>query len=105
MKIKRAWFLGVDGEIKALPELEGKECNIAKMYPIIGCDLVEHVGLGKGVDMWVNEEGLYQDPLIMNTRATELYRKAYPLIDPRELVIVGNVIVTDNTKNATGFNA
>lgn len=95
MKTKRAWFVGFDGQIKRLPEIEGKELNFKDLYPIIGCDLIEHVGIHKGVDMWVDEEGLLKDNFVVNQKATALYQVAY---NSKELGIVGNVIITDNTK-------
>lgn len=104
MKIKKALFIGHDNEIKNLSGLENKELSLKEMYPIIGCSTIEHVGLGKGVDMWIDEEGLLKSEVIVNTIATRAYRNAYPHIDPQELVIVGNVIITDNTKESDYFN-
>lgn len=98
MKIKKAWYLGADYEMKRLFELEGKELSLKAMYPIIGCTTVEHVGLGKGVDMWVDEEGLLKGYPVQNMRATEKYRAAYPQIAREHLAIFGNAIITDNTK-------
>lgn len=101
MKIKKAWFVGVNGTVRQLTELEGQELSLKAMYPIIGCDIVEHVGLKKGVDMWVDEEGLSKNDFIVNKKATEIYQAAYPnsIVPPvGELIIVGNVIITDNTK-------
>lgn len=101
MKVKKAWFIGTDGTVRQLTELEGKELSLKAMYPIIGCDIVEHVGLKKGVDMWVDEEGLLKGEFVINQKATLLYQGAYPdsIFPPvEELVIVGNAIVTDNTK-------
>lgn len=98
MKTKRAYLLDAAGGITPLPQLEGKECKLADMYPIIGCDTIEHVGLGKGVDLWCDENGLMYDKVEINPIATKLYRAAYPALDPRELVIVGACIVTDNSK-------
>lgn len=100
MKVKKAWLIDFDGAVKQLPELEGKEISLKAMYPIVGngCHIIEHVGLKKGVDMWVDEEGLLKENVI-NRYATALYRNAYPNVpDPSELVIVGRAIVTDNTK-------
>lgn len=99
MKVKKAWFLSEGGVlIKNLPEVEGKELDLKTLYPIIGCTTIEHVALKKGVDMWIDEEGLLISNPKVNPEATRLYRAAYPHIDPSELGIFGNAVVTDNTK-------
>lgn len=97
MKIKQAYLVEVGGTITRLPDLEGKELKLATMYPLISCDTIEHVGLGRGVDMWVDENGLFSGRG-ENHVASEMYRDAYPHIPRQELGIVGAVIVTDNTK-------
>lgn len=91
--------MSIDGSVRRLPQLEGKECKLQDMYSLIGngCHIVEHVGLKKGVDMWVDEEGLLKENFL-NPKATAYYRAAYPHIDPREIGVVGNAIITDNTK-------
>ncbi len=51
--------------------------------------------------MWVDEEGLLKNDFVINQKATLLYQGAYPdsIFPPvEELIIVGNAIVTDNTK-------
>lgn len=98
MKIRKAWLLVPGEEPKRIESIEGKEMDFKTMYPLIGCSTIEHVGLGKGVDMWCDEEGLFASPAIINPRASKLYQNAFPHIDPRELGIVGTAIVTDNTK-------
>lgn len=102
MKTKKVWFVGVNGEVKRLTELEGKELSLRTMYPFIGndCHTIEHVALKKGVDMWVDEEGLLKENFF-NARASRYYREAYPHVDPEEIGIVGNAIITDNTKAGT----
>jgi len=89
MKIKKAWLIDTSGNITRIPSIEGKEMDFQTMYPLIKCDTIEHVALKKGVDMWVDEEGLLK-PNTVNQKAS--YLCSY---DPQ---IVGNVIVTDNTK-------
>ncbi len=96
MKVKRAYKVDVNGSITPLKDVEGKELSFKEMYPIIGCGTIEHVGLGKGIDMWIDEEGLL-GPWVGNMKATQMYRDAYPHIDPKELFIVGTAIITDNT--------
>lgn len=100
MKVKKAFLIDLYG-IKRLPELEGKELSLRDMYPIVGneCRTIEHVGLKKGVDMWVDEDGLGKDN-VLNRIATAMYRRAYSpnIFDVSELAIVGRAIVTDNTK-------
>ncbi len=98
MKVKKAWLIEVSGKVTHLTQLEGKEMSFATMYPLIGCSTIEHVGLGKGVDMWCDEEGLMTYEPVLNPLATFLMRRAYPHVDPSDIGIVGNVIVTDNTK-------
>jgi hypothetical protein len=71
------------------------------MYSTIGCSCIEHVSLKKGVDMWIDEEGLLIDEPLLNHRATALYRAAYKdcvFPKPEELAIFGKAIITDNTK-------
>ncbi len=96
---KQAWLVALDGSVTRLPQLEGKELKLADLYPIIGndCSIVERVQLAQGVDLWVDEEGLLKENY-MNMKGTELYRKAYPNIDPADLGVVGNAIIIDNTK-------
>jgi len=80
-----------------LPELQGKELEFKNMYHLIPCSTIEHVGLKKGVDLWFDEEGMFKNP-ILNSIATKFYRQAYPHIPAEDLGIVGNAILTDNTK-------
>ncbi len=96
MKVKRAYLISVEGEVSQLKDLEAKEIAFATMRPIIGCSTIEHVALGKGIDMWIDEEGLLK-PWTGNEKATQMYRDAYKHVDPKELFIVGNAIITDNT--------
>lgn len=101
MKIKKTYFVGVDGSIRRTPELEQKELELSVLYPIIGCTTVEHVGLKKGVDMWIDEEGLLKNDWKLNEKATAMYKDCFPFVSEeakRELAIVGNAIITDNTK-------
>lgn len=97
MKIKRAYFIGYDGLVKTLPSIEGKELDLKDLYILIGndCSMIEHVSIKKGVDMWVDEEGLLKKNWL-NKKATLLYQDAYK---NKELGIVGNAILTDNTKD------
>ena len=98
MKVKKAWHVDVYGAPTVrIKELEGKELSLAKIYPFIGnnCHVVERVSLKKGVDMWVDEEGLLKGNSI-NRKATKFYQKAY---DSLEVGIVGNAVIIDNTKD------
>lgn len=95
-------FIGVDGSVKQIYP-EKKDFTLQEMYKIIGCELVEMVQLSKGVEMWVDEEGLLKEHPIENTVATAYYRKAYPHADPDELLIVGNAIIQDKTKAQAFF--
>lgn len=102
MKIKKAWLIDIEGAVTRLPQLENKELSLKDMYPIIGnrCHLVERVQLKKGVDMWVDEEGLLKENT-QNNVATFLYRQVYAgvnNVDLNELLVVGNAIIIDNTK-------
>lgn len=101
MKIKKCWLVSVDGSVTRLTKFENKELSLKDMYATIGCQMIEHVGLKKGVDMWVDEEGLLISNPIMNHKATALYREAYKnsvFLSSSELAIFGNAIITDNTK-------
>lgn len=105
-KTKKAWFVGKNAiGVVRLNSIEGKELKLADLYPIIGdgCNIVERVALKKGVDMWVDEEGLLKNDWVMNPIGTDLYRKAYPHVDPRELGIAGNAVIIDNTKAGNFF--
>jgi len=102
MKTKRAYLITEDGQVERLEVLEGHELSFKHMHPLIGCTMIEHVSLDGNadkVDMWVDEEFLMKDIPILNPLATKLYRAAYPHIDPNELAICGNAIVTDNSKS------
>ncbi len=108
MKAKRAYRITTNGKITRLSELEGKEITLKSMYSLIDCHTIEHIGLKKGVDMWIDEngklEGLEINPIA--TRyfhscpqfAPALYAQAGIPVD----FVVGTVIVTDNTKEG-GF--
>ena len=98
MKTKKMFLIKTDGSITRLPQLEGKELSFSDMYPIIGCTTIEHIGLKKEVDMWVDEEGLMKSDFVGNRLASKMYQEAYPHISPEDLGVVGNAIVTDNTK-------
>lgn len=101
MKTKKAWFVDMAGRVTRLPELEGKELKLSSMYEKIDCSTIEHVALKKGVDMWIDEEGLMKDLTFVNEKATAMYREAHKdnhFVDLEQLVIVGNAIITDNTK-------
>lgn len=106
-KVKKAWFIGTDGERYRLPQFEGREVPLREMYPIIGngCSIVQLVVLKKGVDMWCDEEGLLKASFEENGEASELYRKALnrPDLGPEWSTIVGNAIVIDNTKAGDFF--
>lgn len=99
MKVKKAFFVPIYGKVRQLTELENKELSLSAMYPIIGndCHIAQLVRLKKGVDMWVDEEGLLKEN-VLNLKATILYQRAYPDVDPVDLAIVGNAIIVDNTK-------
>lgn len=108
MKVKKAWFVPVSGNSKdfvRLPQLEGKELSFKDMYPIIGngCHIVERVALTKGVDMWVDEEGLLKANPVINGMGTFLYQHEFSNghgINPAmlaQLGVVGNAIIIDNT--------
>lgn len=104
MKVKKAWFVPQrgGGQPYRLMEIEGEELSLAALYPFIGneCRTVERVALKKGVDMWVDEEGLLKENAY-NPIGSFLYQKAYKdavFPNPEELGVVGNAIIIDNTK-------
>ncbi len=107
-KTKKAWIIplyGGNDAMKRIPALEGKELKLADLYPIIGngCHTVERVLLSKGVELWVDEEGLLKEPRKVNPIATFLYQHAYATgrgISPKELSeigVVGTAILIDNS--------
>lgn len=95
MKIKKAYLID-EKSITRQPQLEGKELDFESLYPIIECQMIEHVGLKKGVDLWVDEEGLMK-PNFINRIASKMYQNAYPHVK-EELGIAGRAILIDNTK-------
>lgn len=110
MKVKKAFLIGFGDEITHLPQLEGKELSLKDLYPLIGnhCHLVERVALKKGVDLWVDEEGLLKANYI-NEFATGLYQAAHPNgVFPGEgaevLKVVGKAVLIDNTKAGNFLN-
>lgn len=109
MKVKKAWLIPLYGgskAVKRIAALEGKELQLKDLYPIIGnkCHTVERVLIKKGVEMWVDEEGLLKANAV-NPIATFLYQHAYSTgrgIRPAELAdigVVGTAVLIDNTKN------
>lgn len=44
------------------------------LYEAIGCRLVEVVTLSESVTMWLDEEGLFADPVTVNLPATRIAR-------------------------------
>jgi len=95
MKIKKAYLID-ERSITRQPQLEGKELDLEVLYPLVECHIIEHVGLKKGVDLWVDEEGLLK-PNFINRIASKMYQGAYPHVK-EELGIAGRAILTDNTK-------
>jgi len=106
-KVKKAWFIGVDGERYRLPQFEGRDVSLREMYPIIGngCSIAQLVHLKNGVEMWCDEEGLLKSNIEENGEASALYKKALnrPDLGPEWTTIVGNAIVIDNTKAGNFF--
>ena len=96
----------INAETGIVQEIEGKKTGhlpIQVMYDLIGCDMVEHLGLVKGVHLWVDEEGRLKNGAIVNEKATEYFNKAFPkdkFIYPGGVTtIVGNAIIEDMTKD------
>lgn len=107
-KIKKAWLIPMQGGSKAMErigELENKELSLKDLYSLIGngCHTVERVVLSKGVEMWVDEEGLLKQNAI-NPIATFLYQRAWSIgrgikiKELRDIGVVGTAILIDNTK-------
>lgn len=99
----KAILFKTDGTETVVEPKDGKKFSLAEMYELITCDTVEHVDLGKGVDMWCDEEGLMKANWQLNKKATAFYRAACPHVDPADLGIVGNALVVDNTKAQAFF--
>lgn len=92
-------LLRVDGTKKELPD---GELTLAQMYEAIDCDTVELVRLGDTSELWCDENGISaRKPF--NSTASALYRFAYrnqPEIDPQELGIVGDAILSTNATHS-----
>ncbi|MET9019245.1 DUF3846 domain-containing protein [Actinopolymorpha sp. NPDC004070] len=66
-----ALVLAVDGTVTAitLPDRD----RLKAMYAALGCDLVDVVSLTDKIDMWLDDEGIYNHPA--NPYATQLARR------------------------------
>jgi hypothetical protein len=71
-----------------LTEHELPEDFLTFCYKQIGCDTVDLVRLSHGIDMWVDDEGLYTQ--MPNRTATVLARE----MDYPAQVLCGNVVLT-----------
>jgi hypothetical protein len=76
----------IDCEAKTVTEIDvnGK---LDSMYASLGCDMVECVQLAKGVDLWVDEEGLCKG----RTKGFMLKTFAQP--------IMGNGLILGNSRS------
>lgn len=61
--------LGFDSAAQV--EIDGDD-TLSGMYEIIGCHSVDVVALADGIDMWLDDEGLYNSPI--NPIATAVAR-------------------------------
>ena len=55
---------------------DGKKFTLKEMYELIGCSLVEMISLRDGRTMWMDEEGKFKDPHVLNSLATTMLREA-----------------------------
>jgi hypothetical protein len=68
-----AIVLHPDGNIEEINLPADTRENLAAMYKAIGCSLVDVVRLTTTLDMWLDDEGMYTQPV--NLPATALARK------------------------------
>jgi len=80
-----AQLIKTDETITEIEPKNGTDFNLQELYEAIGCDTVEVVYLRDGRLMIVDEEGLYDSP-VMNFTASEMAGTQ----------IVGNVVVCNN---------
>ena len=76
MSIK-ALRLSPDGDIRRI-ELEASPAgdHLHAMYRAIGCDLVDCVGLGDDLDLWVDDEGKLKAEWEINLPASVLMQRS-----------------------------
>jgi hypothetical protein len=65
--------LGVDGEITEVEMPADADSHLATIRGAIGCQLVDVVALTQRLDMWLDDEGMYTQPV--NPIATALARR------------------------------
>ena len=100
--MKRIFINAETGEVKEIIPKNKKGLKLQEMYDLISCDLVKHVTLAEGVDLWIDEEGKLKDGAIQNKIATKYLHKAFPpetwIADGRPVdTVVGNAIIEDAT--------
>ena len=63
--------LAPDGALRVVPLPADGEL-LPALYEAIGCRLVEAVRLSGSLTMWLDEEGMYADPAVVNVPATRI---------------------------------
>jgi len=82
----------IDVEAKEVREIE-VDGKLDSMYASLGCELVECVRLAKGVDLWVDEEGLCKS-----------LTKGF-MLKGAEQPIMGNGLILGNTRGGDSADA
>ena len=87
-----------DGTCTAV-DFPGKRDTLHAMYHHLECATVELVRLDGGVDMWIDEEGKFAGPAIINNVATMLAKMTHAIASWD--VIVGRALLTSSAEADT----
>lgn len=66
--------------------------GLKELYGILGCDMIETIGLRDGRIMIIDEEGKFK-PIVRNPRATALLHEAGGMLDD---FITGTALICDD---------
>lgn len=67
-----ATLLTPSGESRQVTPANGKAFTLDELYALIGCEMVQMIHLPDGRDMWMDEEGKFNDKLLPNELASKL---------------------------------
>ena len=80
-----------DGTFQEITPKNGTDFKLEELYELIGCELVEMIGLEEEMCMLTDEEGKIKRQEI-NPEATDIWWKSYPYARNYDC-IVGNAVV------------
>lgn len=67
MRTTKGYLIAVDGTSREV-EVPAKNARLQMMYAELGCSTVEMIGLDDGLDVWVDDEGMYRsEPNLVGT--------------------------------------